>query len=75
MKYVLFVCTQNAGRLQMAQASFEGHVAEDVRAESAGTEPADRVHPQVVDAMREVGIDLSDRRPKKLTQAIDATAT
>jgi arsenate reductase len=67
MKYVLFVCTQNAGRSQMAQALFERHGPPDVRAESAGAEPADRVHPVVVEAMREVGIDLSDRRPKKLT--------
>lgn len=67
MKYVLFVCTQNAGRSQMAQALFERHGPSDVRAESAGAEPADRVHPVVVEAMREVGIELSDRRPKKLT--------
>src|ERR687898_1779169 len=67
MKYVLFVCTQNAGRSQMAQALFERHGPPDVRAESAGAEPADRVHPVVVEAMREIGIDLSDRRPKKLT--------
>jgi arsenate reductase (thioredoxin) len=67
MKYVLFVCTQNAGRSQMAQAFFERHAPADVRAESAGAEPADRVHPEVVDAMREVGIDLADRRPKRLT--------
>jgi arsenate reductase (thioredoxin) len=67
MKYVLFVCTQNAGRSQMAQALFERHGPDDVRAESAGAEPADRVHPVVVEAMREVGIDLSERRPKKLT--------
>jgi protein-tyrosine-phosphatase len=67
MKYVLFVCTQNAGRSQMAQALFERHGPPDVRAESAGAEPADRVHPVVVEAMREVGIDLEPRRPKKLT--------
>jgi arsenate reductase len=67
MKYVLFVCTQNAGRSQMAQALFERHGPPDVRAESAGAEPAERVPPVVVEAMREVGIDLSDRRPKKLT--------
>jgi arsenate reductase (thioredoxin) len=67
MKYVLFVCTQNAGRSQMAQALFERHGPPDVRAESAGAEPADRVHPVVVEAMQEIGIDLSDRRPKKLT--------
>jgi arsenate reductase len=67
MKYVLFVCTQNAGRSQMAQAFFERHAPEDVRAESAGAEPAKSVHPVVVEAMREVGIDLSDRRPRRLT--------
>jgi arsenate reductase (thioredoxin) len=67
MKYVLFVCTQNAGRSQMAQAFFERYAPDDVRAESAGDKPADAVHPVVVDAMREVGIDLADRRPKKLT--------
>ena len=67
MKYVLFVCTQNAGRSQMAQALFEKHSPPDVRAESAGAEPTERVHPVVVEAMREVGIDLSDRRPRKLT--------
>jgi protein-tyrosine-phosphatase len=67
MKYVLFVCTQNAGRSQIAQALFEEHGPPDVRAESAGAEPADAVHPVVVEAMQEIGIDLRDRRPKKLT--------
>jgi arsenate reductase (thioredoxin) len=67
MKYVLFVCTQNAGRSQMAQAFFERYAPGDVRAESAGAEPADAVHPVVVEAMREVGIELSERRPKRLT--------
>ena len=67
MRYVLFVCTQNAGRSQIAQAFFERHGPDDVRAESAGDAPASEVHPVVVEAMREVGIDLSDRRPKKLT--------
>jgi arsenate reductase (thioredoxin) len=66
MKYVLFVCTQNAGRSQMAQAFFQRHAPEDVHAESAGAEPADRVHPEVVEVMREVGIDLSRQRPKRL---------
>jgi arsenate reductase len=64
---VLFVCTQNAGRSQMAQALFERHGPADVRAESAGAEPADAVHPVVVEAMRELGIDLTGRRPKRLT--------
>ena len=67
MKYVLFVCTHNAGRSQMAQAFFERHAPSDVRAESAGQEPAREVWPEVVEAMREVGIDISARQPKKLT--------
>ncbi len=66
MKYVLFVCTHNAGRSQMAQAFFERHAPEDVRPESAGQEPADAIWPEVVEAMAEVGIDLSGRRPKRL---------
>src|SRR5919106_6127064 len=67
MKYVLFVCTQNAGRSQMAQALFERHAPDDVRAESAGETPAKEIHPVVVEAMREIDIDLSGRRPKRLT--------
>lgn len=67
MKYVLFVCTQNAGRSQMAQALFERHAPGDIRSESAGLEPAAAIHPVVVEAMKEIGIDVSSRRPKKLT--------
>jgi arsenate reductase (thioredoxin) len=67
VKYVLFVCTHNAGRSQMAQSLFERHAPADVRAESAGHEPADRVWPEVVEAMAEIGVDLSGRRPRKLT--------
>jgi protein-tyrosine-phosphatase len=66
MKYVLFVCTHNAGRSQIAQAFFERYAPEDVRAESAGQEPADAPWPEVVEAMREVGIDISMRKPKKI---------
>lgn len=67
MKYVLFVCTHNAGRSQMAEAFFERQAPADMRAESAGQEPARAIWPNVVEAMREVGIDLSGRRPKKLS--------
>lgn len=66
MKYVLFVCTHNAGRSQMAQAFFEQHAPPDVRAESAGESPAPAIWPEVVGAMLEVGIDLAGKRPKKL---------
>jgi arsenate reductase len=63
---VLFVCVQNAGRSQMAQALFE---ARGGPARSAGTAPADRVHPEVVEAMRERGVDLSDRVPRGLDRS------
>ena len=67
MKYVLFVCTHNAGRSQMAQALFERYAPADVRAESAGSDPARQVWPDVVEAMRELGLDLSRNKPKRLT--------
>lgn len=73
MKRVLFVCVHNAGRSQMAEAFFNQLAAErclSVRAESAGTEPAERVNPTVVAAMREVGIDLLGKTPKLLTNAM-----
>jgi len=66
VKYVLFVCTHNAGRSQMAQAFWRKHAPSDVRAESAGQEPARAPWPEVVQAMAEVGIDISNERPKKL---------
>lgn len=67
MKKVLFVCTHNAGRSQMAEALFNRHAPDDVRAESAGQAPRpEGVWPNVVEAMREVGVDLAGTRPKKL---------
>jgi len=66
MKYVLFICTHNAGRSQMAQAFFEREAPEDVRAESAGSDPGHEVWPTVVEVMREVGIDLAGRKPRRL---------
>jgi arsenate reductase (thioredoxin) len=67
MKYVLFVCNHNAGRSQMAQAFFERHAPNDVRAESAGSTPAEQVWPNVVEAMQEIGVDIVGRRPERLT--------
>jgi arsenate reductase len=67
MKYVLFVCTHNAGRSQMAQAFFERDCTHDCRSESAGSDPARQLCPDVVEVMREVGIDISDRKPKRLS--------
>ena len=66
MKNVLFVCNHNAGRSQMAQAFFERLAPDDVRAESAGSSPARQVWPEVLEVMREVGIELAERKPKKL---------
>jgi arsenate reductase len=66
VKYILFVCTHNAGRSQMAQAFWKRYAPDDVRAESAGQKPAEAPWPEVVEAMREVGIDISKERPKKL---------
>jgi arsenate reductase len=68
MKTVLFACVHNAGRSQIAAALFN-ELADPraARAISAGAEPGERVHPEVVDAMRELGIDLSSAVPRKLT--------
>jgi arsenate reductase len=77
----LFVCLHNAGRSQMSAALFERAAAGRHRALSAGSEadPDGRVHPQVIEVMREVGIDLSGRRPQPLTtelaQAADVVVT
>jgi arsenate reductase (thioredoxin) len=70
MQHVLFVCIHNAGRSQMAQALFEQAAHGRHTAASAGTAPADHVHPEVVEVMRELGIDLADRRPQRLTDEL-----
>src|SRR5918997_3164038 len=67
MKYVLFVCNHNAGRWKRARALLGPPAPADVRAESAGSTPAKRLWPNVVEAMRELDIDLSGRRPQRLT--------
>jgi arsenate reductase len=74
MSTVLFVCRQNAGRSQMSQAFFERTAAGRHRALSAGTAPAAHVHPEVVEVMRELGIDLADRTPQLLTPELAARA-
>ena len=67
MAQVLFVCLHNAGRSQMSQAFFETLAGDRDQARSAGTEPAERIDPNVVTAMQEKGIDVSRRQPQKLT--------
>jgi arsenate reductase (thioredoxin) len=75
MKTVLFACVHNAGRSQMAAAWFNLLANPDkARAMSAGTEPGQHVHPEVVTAMGEVGIDLSDATTTKLTPDVAQTA-
>jgi arsenate reductase len=68
MNTVIFACIHNAGRSQMAAAWFNA-LADSTRARavSAGTDPGTRVHPEVLEAMREAGVDLSDNKPQKLT--------
>ncbi len=68
MKIVLFICVHNSGRSQMAEAFFNQMAKGKAVAISAGTEPGSGVNPVVVQAMREVGIDISGRKPKLLTQ-------
>ena len=70
MSNVLFVCLHNAGRSQMSQALFERAASGHHAARSAGTEPAQRVHPVVVTVMREEGIDVSRRVPRLLTDEL-----
>ncbi len=65
---VLFVCLQNAGRSQMSAALFTRAADGSHQARSAGTQPAESVHPPVVEAMRELGVDLSTRVPRRLTR-------
>lgn len=71
MLNVIFACVHNAGRSQMA-AAFFNHLANPQKAQavSAGTEPGERVHPEVQSVMQEVGIDLSDAKPQKLTEEL-----
>jgi arsenate reductase len=76
---VLFVCVHNAGRSQMAAALLHHHAAGRVTVRSAGSEPVDAIHPAVVQAMAEVGLDLAHEFPKPLTddavQAADVVIT
>ena len=68
MARALFVCLHNAGRSQMSEALFTRAAAGHHEARSAGTTPGVRVHPEVMEAMGELGIDLATRLPRKLTQ-------
>ncbi len=67
MARALFVCLHNAGRSQISAALFERAAADRHEARSAGTTPGERVHPEVVAAMAELGVDLADRKPRRLS--------
>ena len=67
---ILFVCTHNAGRSQMAAALLDHHANGQVLVRSAGSDPADRLNPAVVTAMAELGIDISREFPKPLTDQV-----
>jgi arsenate reductase (thioredoxin) len=71
---VLFVCVHNAGRSQMAAGLLQRKAGDSVRVISAGSEPADELNPAVVEAMEEVGIDISAERPKKLEDGMVRTS-
>src|SRR3954468_12591904 len=76
MSHVLFVCLHNAGRSQISQALFERAADGRHTAESAGSvaDPNGRVHPEVVTAMAELGVDVSDRRPQRLSRELPGRA-
>lgn len=71
MKKIIFACVHNAGRSQMAAAWFNQLANPELAvAVSAGTQPRERVHPEVIEAMREVGVDLAVMKPQRLTDAL-----
>jgi arsenate reductase len=70
LKKILFVCVENAGRSQMAEGFFKKYAPEGYEAISAGNKPASQINPNAVEAMKEVGIDISKQTPKVLTSEI-----
>jgi arsenate reductase (thioredoxin) len=74
-KTVLFVCVQNAGRSQMAEGFFRKYAPKGLETNSAGTVPTSQTNPIAVEAMKEVGIDISSQKPKDLTEDMMRNAT
>jgi protein-tyrosine-phosphatase len=70
MKKILFVCVENAGRSQMAEAFFRKYMPKGFEAISAGTKPSTHVNPIVLQAMKEIGIDIENQTPKHISQQI-----
>jgi arsenate reductase (thioredoxin) len=69
-KTVLFVCVENAGRSQIAEGFFKKYVPQGFKVQSAGTNPVSQINPIVVEAMKEVGIDISKQKSKELTDGM-----
>jgi arsenate reductase len=67
-KIILFVCVENAGRSQMVEGFFNKSAPEGYRAVSAGTKPVSQINPDVIDVMRQVGIDISNQKSKEITE-------
>src|SRR5574338_1642090 len=74
-KSVLFVCVQNAGRSQMAEGFFRKYATNDHEVISEGTVPTSQINPVAVEVMKEVGIDISNQKPKDLTEDMIEDAT
>jgi arsenate reductase len=74
-KTILFVCIENAARSQMAEGFFRKYALEGFQAISAGTKPVDELNPMAVDAMREVGIDISHQKSKDITEDMMRNST
>ena len=72
---ILFVCVENAGRSQMAEAFFKKYAPTNYKAISAGTKPSSNINPVVVDAMNEVGIDISNQKSKDITEDMMRNST
>ena len=68
MKKILFICVENAGRSQMAEAFFKKYLPSGFQSISAGTKPATKINPVVVQAMREVGINIENNSPQNISQ-------
>ena len=73
-KTILFVCVENAGRSQMAEAFFEKYSPEGYQAASAGTKPISEINPIAIEAMNEVGIDITSQKSKELTEGMIRTS-
>ena len=72
---ILFVCVENAGRSQMAEGFFKKYAPDNLMAISAGTKPASKINPIVVEAMKEVGIDISNQKSKDITEDMIRNST